>query len=169
MQKRTCVIGACFRTSTLTLHAVYRRCMRWPISCREHLTCTVARISLTPKKPRDAFTDPILPIAVAGKVLNTDLRHYLSLQFQKGSLDHKLQQIIRDNLYLRTIPCEFLHPPLLPSCVLLGVTAKQSAERPLSHQTFVSFFLSILWTHCCVRHTAANATHSEAQTCFSAC
>ncbi|KAA8593234.1 hypothetical protein FQN60_009350 [Etheostoma spectabile] len=39
-----------------------------------------------------------------GKVLNTDLRHYLSLQFQKGSLDHKLQQIIRDNLYLRTIP-----------------------------------------------------------------
>lgn len=42
----------------------------------------------------------------AGKVLNTDLRHYLSLQFQKGSLDHKLQQVIRDNLYLRTIPCE---------------------------------------------------------------
>lgn len=44
---------------------------------------------------------------VAGKVLNTDLRHYLSLQFQKGSLDHKLQQIIRDNLYLRTIPCKY--------------------------------------------------------------
>lgn len=43
----------------------------------------------------------------AGKVLNTDLRHYLSLQFQKGSLDHKLQQVIRDNLYLRTIPCEY--------------------------------------------------------------
>uniref|UniRef100_A0AAV2M782 Uncharacterized protein n=1 Tax=Knipowitschia caucasica TaxID=637954 RepID=A0AAV2M782_KNICA len=41
----------------------------------------------------------------SGKVLNSDLRHYLSLQFQKGSLDHKLQQIIRDNLYLRTIPC----------------------------------------------------------------
>ncbi|KAI2663822.1 Membrane-associated guanylate kinase, WW and PDZ domain-containing protein 3 [Labeo rohita] len=39
------------------------------------------------------------------KVLNADLRHYLSLQFQKGSLDHKLQQVIRDNLYLRTIPC----------------------------------------------------------------
>ncbi|KPP78318.1 Membrane-associated guanylate kinase, WW and PDZ domain-containing protein 3-like, partial [Scleropages formosus] len=41
------------------------------------------------------------------KVLNTDLRQYLSLQFQKGSLDHKLQQIIRDNLYLRTIPCNY--------------------------------------------------------------
>lgn len=46
-----------------------------------------------------------------GKVLNTDLRHYLSLQFQKGSLDHKLQQVIRDNLYLRTIPCEYLLCP----------------------------------------------------------
>ncbi|XP_064154886.1 membrane-associated guanylate kinase, WW and PDZ domain-containing protein 3a isoform X2 [Anguilla rostrata] len=45
-----------------------------------------------------------------GKVLNTDLRHYLSLQFQKGSLDHKLQQIIRDNLYLRTIPCTTRQP-----------------------------------------------------------
>ncbi|NXG38017.1 MAGI3 protein, partial [Dromaius novaehollandiae] len=40
-----------------------------------------------------------------GKVINKDLRHYLSLQFQKGSVDHKLQQVIRDNLYLRTIPC----------------------------------------------------------------
>ena len=48
-----------------------------------------------------------------GKVLNTDLRHYLSLQFQKGSLDHKLQQVIRDNLYLRTIPCEYSHPSLV--------------------------------------------------------
>ncbi|XP_067302208.1 membrane-associated guanylate kinase, WW and PDZ domain-containing protein 3a isoform X3 [Pseudorasbora parva] len=44
------------------------------------------------------------------KVLNTDLRHYLSLQFQKGSLDHKLQQVIRDNLYLRTIPCTTRQP-----------------------------------------------------------
>ncbi|KAG7271034.1 hypothetical protein CRUP_015242 [Coryphaenoides rupestris] len=41
-----------------------------------------------------------------------------SLQFQKGSLDHKLQQVIRDNLYLRTIPCKyttFLPPFFLPS------------------------------------------------------
>ncbi|KAJ8784729.1 hypothetical protein J1605_008080 [Eschrichtius robustus] len=42
---------------------------------------------------------------IPGKVINKDLRHYLSLQFQKGSVDHKLQQVIRDNLYLRTIPC----------------------------------------------------------------
>ncbi|XP_040060755.2 membrane-associated guanylate kinase, WW and PDZ domain-containing protein 3 isoform X1 [Gasterosteus aculeatus] len=52
------------------------------------------------------FREPVrLKTVKPGKVLNTDLRHYLSLQFQKGSLDHKLQQIIRDNLYLRTIPC----------------------------------------------------------------
>ncbi|KAK2500640.1 hypothetical protein MC885_016768, partial [Smutsia gigantea] len=44
-------------------------------------------------------------ICFVGKVINKDLRHYLSLQFQKGSPDHKLQQVIRDNLYLRTIPC----------------------------------------------------------------
>ncbi|KAK6308316.1 hypothetical protein J4Q44_G00215870 [Coregonus suidteri] len=52
----------------------------------------------------------MLSITVTGKVLNTDLRHYLSLQFQKGSLDHKLQQVIRDNLYLRTIPCTTRQP-----------------------------------------------------------
>ncbi|CAL9704652.1 unnamed protein product [Knipowitschia caucasica] len=52
------------------------------------------------------FREPVrLKTVKPGKVLNSDLRHYLSLQFQKGSLDHKLQQIIRDNLYLRTIPC----------------------------------------------------------------
>uniref|UniRef100_A0AAV2IXJ8 Uncharacterized protein n=1 Tax=Knipowitschia caucasica TaxID=637954 RepID=A0AAV2IXJ8_KNICA len=40
----------------------------------------------------------------SGGVIDKDLRHYLSLRFQKGSVDHELQQIIRDNLYLRTIP-----------------------------------------------------------------
>ncbi|XP_073090506.1 membrane-associated guanylate kinase, WW and PDZ domain-containing protein 3 isoform X3 [Manis javanica] len=52
------------------------------------------------------FREPIrLKTVKPGKVINKDLRHYLSLQFQKGSTDHKLQQVIRDNLYLRTIPC----------------------------------------------------------------
>ncbi|ETE67048.1 Membrane-associated guanylate kinase, WW and PDZ domain-containing protein 3, partial [Ophiophagus hannah] len=50
-----------------------------------------------------------------GKVINKDLRHYLSLQFQKGSVDHKLQQVIRDNLYLRTIPCNFYGTPKPPA------------------------------------------------------
>ncbi|CAJ1084535.1 membrane-associated guanylate kinase%2C WW and PDZ domain-containing protein 3a [Xyrichtys novacula] len=57
------------------------------------------------------FREPVrLKTVRPGKVLNTDLRHYLSLQFQKGSLDHKLQQVIRDNLYLRTIPCTTRQP-----------------------------------------------------------
>lgn len=41
-----------------------------------------------------------------GGVIDKDLRRYLNLRFQKGSVDHELQQIIRDNLYLRTVPCE---------------------------------------------------------------
>ncbi|XP_041860951.1 membrane-associated guanylate kinase, WW and PDZ domain-containing protein 3a isoform X2 [Melanotaenia boesemani] len=57
------------------------------------------------------FREPIrLKTVKPGKVLNNDLRHYLSLQFQKGSVDHKLQQVIRDNLYLRTIPCTTRQP-----------------------------------------------------------
>ncbi|XP_058500192.1 membrane-associated guanylate kinase, WW and PDZ domain-containing protein 3a isoform X2 [Solea solea] len=57
------------------------------------------------------FREPVrLKTVKPGKVLNPDLRHYLSLQFQKGSLDHKLQQVIRDNLYLRTIPCTTRQP-----------------------------------------------------------
>ncbi|XP_038667444.1 membrane-associated guanylate kinase, WW and PDZ domain-containing protein 2a isoform X10 [Scyliorhinus canicula] len=40
-----------------------------------------------------------------GGTVDKDLRHYLNLRFQKGSVDHELQQIIRDNLYLRTVPC----------------------------------------------------------------
>ncbi|XP_057685559.1 membrane-associated guanylate kinase, WW and PDZ domain-containing protein 3a isoform X2 [Corythoichthys intestinalis] len=57
------------------------------------------------------FREPIrLKTVRPGKVLNADLHHYLSLQFQKGSLDHKLQQVIRDNLYLRTIPCTTRQP-----------------------------------------------------------
>ncbi|XP_067134043.1 membrane-associated guanylate kinase, WW and PDZ domain-containing protein 1-like isoform X4 [Centruroides vittatus] len=37
--------------------------------------------------------------------LTKDLRQYLNTRFQKGSIDHDLQNTIRDNLYLRTVPC----------------------------------------------------------------
>ncbi len=50
----------------------------------------------------------IICMCVTGGVVDKDLRQYLNLRFQKGSLDHELQQIIRDNLYLRTVPCELL-------------------------------------------------------------
>lgn len=87
----------------------------------------------------------------AGKVLNTDLRHYLSLQFQKGSLDHKLQQIIRDNLYLRTIPCKYtidgIHYtwfectvyPIFSTCALLS-------EAPYGNNEAV-LYASDSWKH----------------------
>uniref|UniRef100_A0A3B3ZD95 Membrane-associated guanylate kinase, WW and PDZ domain-containing protein 1 n=1 Tax=Periophthalmus magnuspinnatus TaxID=409849 RepID=A0A3B3ZD95_9GOBI len=55
--------------------------------------------------------DPVrLKCVKQGGVIDKDLRHYLNLRFQKGSVDHELQQIIRDNLYLRTIPCTTRQP-----------------------------------------------------------
>ncbi|XP_029107857.1 membrane-associated guanylate kinase, WW and PDZ domain-containing protein 2-like isoform X7 [Scleropages formosus] len=45
-----------------------------------------------------------------GGVIDKDLRHYLNLRFPKGSVDHDLQQTIRDNLYLRTVPCTTRQP-----------------------------------------------------------
>lgn len=39
-------------------------------------------------------------------LLPKDLKQYLASRFQKGSVDHDLQQTIRDNLYLRTVPCK---------------------------------------------------------------
>uniref|UniRef100_A0AAY4B0G5 Membrane-associated guanylate kinase, WW and PDZ domain-containing protein 2 n=1 Tax=Denticeps clupeoides TaxID=299321 RepID=A0AAY4B0G5_9TELE len=55
--------------------------------------------------------DPVrLKCVRQGGVVDKDLRHYLNLRFQKGSVDHDLQQIIRDNLYLRTVPCTTRQP-----------------------------------------------------------
>ena len=36
--------------------------------------------------------------------ITTDLRQYLNTRFPKGGVDHELQNTIRDNLYLRTVP-----------------------------------------------------------------
>ena len=38
-------------------------------------------------------------------LLPLDLRQYLDERFQKGSLDYDVQQIIRENVYMRTVPC----------------------------------------------------------------
>jgi len=40
---------------------------------------------------------------IAGAI-TTDLRQYLNTRFPKGGIDHELQNTIRDNLYLRTVP-----------------------------------------------------------------
>jgi hypothetical protein len=38
-------------------------------------------------------------------LLPIDLRQYLDERFQKSSIDYDLQQIIRENVYMRTVPC----------------------------------------------------------------
>ncbi|XP_037832890.1 membrane-associated guanylate kinase, WW and PDZ domain-containing protein 1-like isoform X4 [Kryptolebias marmoratus] len=40
-----------------------------------------------------------------GHKLNKDLKHFLSLRFQKSSPDHELQKTIRANLYRHAVPC----------------------------------------------------------------
>ncbi|XDV48663.1 hypothetical protein PO909_018047 [Leuciscus waleckii] len=42
-----------------------------------------------------------------GSTLCKDLRLYLSKCFTPGSMDSQLQQVIRENLYLRAVPCEY--------------------------------------------------------------
>lgn len=51
-------------------------------------------------------SEPILLKMVKPGMLPKDLKTYLSSRFKKGSPDYELQQTIRDNLYLRTVPCE---------------------------------------------------------------
>uniref|UniRef100_A0A4W6EEZ0 PDZ domain-containing protein n=1 Tax=Lates calcarifer TaxID=8187 RepID=A0A4W6EEZ0_LATCA len=41
-----------------------------------------------------------------GSSLCKDLRLYLSKCFTPGSMDSQLQQLIRENLYLRAVPCK---------------------------------------------------------------
>uniref|UniRef100_A0A6Q2X6A7 MAGI family member, X-linked b n=2 Tax=Esox lucius TaxID=8010 RepID=A0A6Q2X6A7_ESOLU len=45
-----------------------------------------------------------------GSALCKDLRLYLSKCFTPGSVDSQLQQVIRENLYLRAVPCTTRHP-----------------------------------------------------------
>ncbi|XP_052067223.1 membrane-associated guanylate kinase, WW and PDZ domain-containing protein 2-like isoform X2 [Mytilus californianus] len=53
---------------------------------------------------------PIMVKTVKIGLLPRDLKQYLAARFQKGSVDHDLQQTIRDNLYLRTVPCTTRKP-----------------------------------------------------------
>ena len=50
--------------------------------------------------------DPVrLKSVREGLQIMRDLRHYLSMKTEKGSIDNDLQNMVRDNLYLRTLPC----------------------------------------------------------------
>ncbi|XP_038638507.1 membrane-associated guanylate kinase, WW and PDZ domain-containing protein 1-like [Scyliorhinus canicula] len=50
--------------------------------------------------------DPVrVKTAPQGSQLNSDLRHFLKQVFSKGSADFELQDRIRQNLYIRVVPC----------------------------------------------------------------
>lgn len=42
--------------------------------------------------------------------MTRDLRQYLNTRFPKGGVDHELQNTIRDNVYLRTVPVTTRNP-----------------------------------------------------------
>ncbi|XP_071440196.1 membrane-associated guanylate kinase, WW and PDZ domain-containing protein 1 isoform X2 [Hetaerina americana] len=48
--------------------------------------------------------NPVVLKTVTAGTITKDLRQFLNTRFQKGSVDHDLQNTIRDNLYLRTVP-----------------------------------------------------------------
>ncbi|XP_069694002.1 membrane-associated guanylate kinase, WW and PDZ domain-containing protein 1 isoform X2 [Periplaneta americana] len=48
--------------------------------------------------------NPVVLKTVDASAITKDLRQFLNARFQKGSVDHDLQNTIRDNLYLRTVP-----------------------------------------------------------------
>lgn len=53
-----------------------------------------------------ASTYPQLTLrSVKAALLAPNLRAYLDERFQKGSVDYDLQQSIRENVYMRTVPC----------------------------------------------------------------
>ncbi|XP_046984274.1 membrane-associated guanylate kinase, WW and PDZ domain-containing protein 1 [Schistocerca americana] len=48
--------------------------------------------------------NPVTLKTIDAASITKDLRQFLNTRFQKGSVDHDLQNTIRDNLYLRTVP-----------------------------------------------------------------
>ncbi|KAJ1526097.1 hypothetical protein ONE63_009262 [Megalurothrips usitatus] len=48
--------------------------------------------------------NPVTLKSVSAGAVPKDLRVFLNTRFQRGSVDHDLQNTIRDNLYLRTVP-----------------------------------------------------------------
>lgn len=82
---------------------------------------------------------------VLGGVVDKDLRHYLNLRFSKGSVDHDHQQIIRDNLYLRTVPCESTSPSIAP---LFHPLASITAALLFFFFFYSSLISSSLLPHC---------------------
>jgi hypothetical protein len=64
-----------------------------------------------PPTPSATSTSSLLKSKDQGSINSTllllplELRAYLDERFQKGSVDYDLQQTIRENVYMRTVPC----------------------------------------------------------------
>ncbi|KAK6634564.1 hypothetical protein RUM43_011965 [Polyplax serrata] len=54
--------------------------------------------------------NPVVLKTISPGHITKDLREFLNTRFQKGSDNHDLQNIIRDNLYLRTVPVTTREP-----------------------------------------------------------
>ena len=59
---------------------------------------------------RSIFLSLLFFFAYFSGAITTDLRQYLNTRFPKGGVDHELQNTIRDNLYLRTVPVTTREP-----------------------------------------------------------
>uniref|UniRef100_A0A8C6Q4F0 Membrane-associated guanylate kinase, WW and PDZ domain-containing protein 1 n=1 Tax=Nothobranchius furzeri TaxID=105023 RepID=A0A8C6Q4F0_NOTFU len=80
--------------------------------CEGELLLEVEGLSVSGLPLYDIFTviscckGPVkLKTVRQGHKLNKDLKHFLSLRFQKSSPDHELQKTIRANLYRHAVPC----------------------------------------------------------------
>ncbi|XP_039988399.1 membrane-associated guanylate kinase, WW and PDZ domain-containing protein 2-like isoform X2 [Xiphias gladius] len=85
-----------------------------PSQIKQNGSCWFPHLSAPPSSPMLVYIQMMQYVQTLlvrrGGVVDKDLRHYLNLRFSKGSVDHDHQQIIRDNLYLRTVPCTTRQP-----------------------------------------------------------
>ncbi|CAL8275621.1 unnamed protein product [Boreogadus saida] len=68
------------------------------------------RIKTVSPGARSTLTERLDAPETRGSSLCKDLRLYLSKCFTPGSVDSQLQQVIRENLYLRAVPCTSRKP-----------------------------------------------------------
>ena len=68
-----------------------------------YLQFDILSLTLSPATICNIILANLLKFSFPGAI-TTDLRQYLNTRFPKGDVDHELQNTIRDNLYLRTVP-----------------------------------------------------------------
>ena len=79
-------------------------CVVWPYRIHIHawlptIHCSGSHFSMIIQQ-----TESLLNYICFSGSITSDLRQYLNTRFPKGGVDHDLQNTIRDNLYLRTVP-----------------------------------------------------------------